>query len=229
MQAYQGRAARLAGVGRGNSPTVESVRGLASTSGNGGAEKRRGWSSIRSDGGVTWGGELADDGEPRGRYHLPLEDESKRDAMGDAGTPRGLSSTEDGGPSTQRGEPFGTTATATLAAVWATRCPAPDVAMRIGSEAGNAAAFTATAALSSLRPCRGKRAENHASDEARSRPERPSFTASQLIIGPRDADRQSTLGRGGFPPGALSIVGFTTSSATYGWSIPHGHPSVIVW
>ena len=28
-------------------------------------------------------------------------------AMGDAGTPRGLSSTEDGGPSTQRGEPFG--------------------------------------------------------------------------------------------------------------------------
>merc|ERR1719502_2549618 len=94
----KGEPRALRGVGRGNSPTVESVRGLASTSGNGGAEKRRGCSSIRSDGGVTWGGELAEDGEPRGSLSSPLEEDSKRDAMGDAGTPRGLSRTEDGGP-----------------------------------------------------------------------------------------------------------------------------------
>ena len=62
---------------------------------------------MRSDGGVTWGGDEADDGEPRGSESSPEEEDNKRLAMGDAGTPRGLSKTEEGGPSTQRGEPFG--------------------------------------------------------------------------------------------------------------------------
>ena len=43
----------------------------------------------RSDGGVTWGGELAEDGEPPRVAIITLEEDSKRDAMGDAGTPRG--------------------------------------------------------------------------------------------------------------------------------------------
>ena len=68
--------------------------------------------------------------------------------MGDAGTPRGRSRTEDGGPSTQRGEPFGEDGDSLLAGGFGHAWPqAPDVVILIGSEAGSAAALTATAAL----------------------------------------------------------------------------------
>ena len=66
------------------------------------------------------GGELADGGEPRGSLSSPLEDR-KRDAMGDAGTPRGLSKTAARRPSAA--SLWGTTATDFVAEVWATRYP----------------------------------------------------------------------------------------------------------
>ena len=62
--------------------------------------------------------------------------------MGDAGTPRGLSRTDDGGPSTQRGEPLGDDGDGRRCGGLGHAVPqAPLVVMRIGSEAGSAAAF----------------------------------------------------------------------------------------
>ena len=60
--------------------------------------------------------------------------------MGDAGTPRGLSRTEDGGPSTQRGEPLGDEGDSLLAGGFGHAVPqAPEVLILIGSETGSAA------------------------------------------------------------------------------------------
>ena len=140
--------------------------------------------------------------------------------MGDAGTPRGLSKTEDGGPSTQRGEPLGEDGDSLLAGGFGHAWPqAPDVVMRIGSEAGSAAAFTATAApikSSSLPGEAGGR--DHSPDEARSRAPRTAFLHRQVsqIVGSCDADGQATLGSGGFPARRARRLssGFTTNSAT---------------
>ena len=202
----KGEPRALRGVGLGNSPTVLSVRGRASTSGNGGAEKRRGWSSIRSDGGVTWGGELADDGEPRGSLSSPDEEDNKRLAMGDAGTPRGRSRTEDGGPSTQRGEPFGEDGDGDRSGGLGQAWPqAPDVVILIGSEAGSAAAFTATAALikSSSFPGEAGGDTTRPTKRGLAPLERPSFTAkSARSLARVTQTAKRPLVAAALPPGA---------------------------
>merc|ERR1719502_1157339 len=168
----KGEPRALRGVGRGNSPTVLSVRGLASTSGNGGA-----------------------------------------------GTPRGRSSTEDGGPSTQRGEPLGDDGDGDRCGGLGQAVPqAPDVVMRIGSEAGKAAAFTATAALikSSSLPGEAGGETTRPTKRGLAPRLRPSFTArSARSLARVTQTANLPFVAAALPPGALEeSSGLTTSSAT---------------
>mmetsp|Transcript_19278 Transcript_19278/g.50154 ORF Transcript_19278/g.50154 Transcript_19278/m.50154 type:complete len:277 (-) Transcript_19278:1047-1877(-) len=139
--------------------------------------------------------------------------------MGDAGTPRGLSKTEDGGPSTQRGEPFGEDGDSLLGGGFGHAWPqAPEVLILIGSEAGSAAALTATAALikSSSLPGDAGGETTRPTKRGRAPLERPSLTAKSARSLARVTQTANLpLVAAAFPPGAEEeSSGFTTSSAT---------------
>ena len=89
--------------------------------------------------------------------------------------------------------------------------------MRIGSEAGSAAAFTATAALikSSSLPGEAGGETTRPTKRGLAPLERPSFTAkSAKSLARVTQTAKRPLVAAAFPPGTRAIIGFTTSSAT---------------